>query len=176
MSEQLLGWHLTLQNINTFTLYHQIKTLLSIGSFCQGFQILVSFSVKREENDKPGFFGCDAGVGCILASLEKPSRFPLMASSASSLLFSPVWNVLEKKINHSTIQFPSNTHTCSVQDLALPTVRLNPSFSSNIWSILTVTPIFRKHVFCKLHNNSTSQSSDRHFTYRNNTQTLFSYL
>lgn len=107
MSEQLLGWHSTLQNINTFTLYHQIKTLLSTGSFCQGFQILVSFSVKREENDKPGFFGCDAGVGCILASLEKPSRFPLMASSASSLLFSPVWNVLEKKnkSQHNSISF-----------------------------------------------------------------------
>lgn len=48
------------------------------------------FQLENEENYKPGFFGCVAGVGCILASLEKPSKFPLMASKASSLLFSPV--------------------------------------------------------------------------------------
>ncbi len=40
--------------------------------------------------DVPGFLDCEDGVGCILASLLNPSRFPLMASKASSRLFSPV--------------------------------------------------------------------------------------
>lgn len=38
----------------------------------------------------PGFLVCDDGVGCIFASLLKPSRLPLIASKASSRLFSPV--------------------------------------------------------------------------------------
>ena len=39
----------------------------------------------------PCFLVCDDGVGCIFASLLKPSRLPLIASKASSRLFSPVW-------------------------------------------------------------------------------------
>lgn len=45
---------------------------------------------KRPRNI-PCFLVCDDWVGCILASLLKPSKLPLMASKASSRLFSPVW-------------------------------------------------------------------------------------
>lgn len=46
---------------------------------------------KSVEVKVPGFLVCDDGVGCIFASLLKPSRLPLIASKASSRLFSPVW-------------------------------------------------------------------------------------
>lgn len=48
-------------------------------------------TTKDAEVKLPCFLVCDDGVGCIFASLLKPSRLPLIASKASSRLFSPVW-------------------------------------------------------------------------------------
>lgn len=50
------------------------------------------FRANRFGVKLPGFLVWDDGVGCIFASLLNPSKFPLIASKASSRLFSPVWS------------------------------------------------------------------------------------
>lgn len=58
----------------------------------------------------PGFLVCDDGVGCIFASLLKPSRLPLIASKASSRLFSPVWEQ-NGKVSKSTLSYINEPRT-----------------------------------------------------------------
>lgn len=78
-------WERLKNNMMQYVLHiHRSGSSLSANNWLA---IIASlFSVKV-----PGFWVCDDGVGCIFASLLKPSRLPLIASKASSRLFSPVW-------------------------------------------------------------------------------------
>lgn len=122
--------------------------------------------------------GCAAGVGCILASLEKPSKFPLMASKASSLLFSPVWNSTEHIVEHSQIssvffQYPHSSYK-NQQCLQLDSTLLSPAVPS--WSTSALTPIFRKLFSCRLHHNSLPQPLGKALCTRTIYKTFFSHL
>lgn len=63
--------------------------------------------------NRPAFLLCDDGVGCIFASLLKPSRFPLIASNASSRLFSPVLSKHQRHKMRSNERHPERrTYRC----------------------------------------------------------------